>query len=106
MEAESLLELIKSGRPGVVFHLIDLRTPDAYAGLHVPGAQNVPYALLAEDRSLFVDGRPVVFYDDGPVDLAHLNKSLRRRLPRNVVVLDGGFRGWLAAQLPIEQGAP
>jgi rhodanese-related sulfurtransferase len=101
---EALAGMIEQGKAGATFHLVDLRDEHAFATLRVPGAINVPYERLAADRTLFIDGRPVIFYDDHAPDVKALRKHLGARLPANVVVLDGGFRGWLAARLPVEKG--
>lgn len=101
---EDLADYLEEGKAGRVFNLVDLRSEEDYSGLHLPGAINIPYERLAADRLLFLDGLPVIFYDETEPDLARLKKAVGTRLPRNVVVLEGGFRGWLAARLPVTKG--
>jgi rhodanese-related sulfurtransferase len=101
---EDLVEYVEKGKVGRIFNLVDLRPEEAYSGLHLPGAINIPYERLATDRLLFLDGLPVIFYDEAEPDMARLKAAVGARLPRNVVVLEGGFRGWLAARLPVTKG--
>jgi len=102
---EDLMTYIEQGKAGRVFNLVDLRPQEDYVELHVPGAINVPYERLATDRLLFLDGLPVIFYDETRPDLGRLSKAAGARLPRNVVFLEGGFRGWRVARLPVANGA-
>ena len=102
---EDLAAHLAEGKAGTGFNLVDLRSDVAYAGLHLPGAINIPYERLSADRLLFLDGRPVIFYDDGAPDVARLSRALGERVPTNVVVLEGGMRAWLSARLPVERGA-
>lgn len=101
---QDLEDHLKKGKVGRAFNLVDLRPEEAYAGRHLPGAINVPYERLAADRLLFLDGLPVIFYDEAEPDLARLRDVVGARLPSHVVVLEGGFRGWVAAGLPVTTG--
>ncbi len=102
---QDLMAYLDEGKAGRTFNLVDLRPQDDYSTLHVPGAINVPYERLAIDRLLFLDGLPVIFYDETKPDLARITKAVGARLPRNVVFLEGGFRAWRAARLPVANGA-
>lgn len=101
---QDLAQYLENGKAGRTFNLVDLRPQEAFAALHLPGAINVPYERLATDRLLFLDGLPVIFYDETQPDLDRLSEAVGRRLPRNVVFLEGGFRGWQAARLPVAKG--
>lgn len=102
---QDLIAYLEEGKAGRTFNLVDLRPQEDYSTLHVPGAINVPYERLATDRLLFLDGLPVIFYDETEPDLARIAKAVGARLPRNVVFLEGGFRAWRAARLPVANGA-
>jgi rhodanese-related sulfurtransferase len=99
-----LADYLEKGKAGKAFNLVDLRSEDAFTDRHLPGAINIPYDRLAADRLLFLDGLPVIFYDEAEPDMPRLKKAVGARLPRNIVVLEGGFRGWLAASLPVTRG--
>jgi rhodanese-related sulfurtransferase len=99
-----LVEYLEDGKVGRVFNLVDVRSEADFSVHHLPGAINIPYERLAADRLLFLDGLPVIFYDEAEPDIARLKQAVGARLPRNVVVLKGGFRGWVAARLPVMSG--
>lgn len=101
--AEDLAAHLAEGKAGQVFHLVDLRPAEDFARAHLPGARNVPYALLADDPSLFNDSRPVIFYDEEQANARRISKGLGPRLPPNVVVLAGGIRAWIDAGLPLNE---
>lgn len=101
---QDLADYLQKGKVGKVFNLVDLRSQEAFSNQHLPGAINIPYERLAADRLLFLDGLPVIFYDEAEPDLARLRNVVGARLPSHVVVLEGGFRGWVAARLPVTRG--
>jgi rhodanese-related sulfurtransferase len=101
---EALLELetdcwdvraaLAAGHEG--FAVLDVRSPDAYAAGHVPGAVNLPHARITE-RTLeaFAPGTLLVVYCSGP----HCNGADRAalrlaRLGRPVKKMIGGVTGW------------
>lgn len=100
-----LADYLEKGKAGKVFNLVDLRPEQAFSDRHLPGAINIPYERLAADRLLFLDGLPVIFYDETELDIDRLKRAVGTRLPRNVVALEGGFRGWVAARLPVTGGS-
>lgn len=79
------------------FVVLDVRSPDAYAKGHVPGATNLPHARINE-RNLerFAQGTLFVVYCNGP----HCNGADRgalrlAKLGRPVKKMIGGVTGWL-----------
>ena len=101
---QDLAGYLEKGKAGRTFNLVDLRAQEAFSILHLPDAINVPYDRLATDRLLFLDGLPVIFYDETRPDLDRLTEAMGARLPRNLVFLEGGFRGWHASALPVAKG--
>ncbi|MHC4294813.1 MAG: rhodanese-like domain-containing protein [Planctomycetota bacterium] len=101
---QDLAGYLEQGKAGRAFNLVDLRPQEAFSILHLPDAINVPYDRLVTDRLLFLDGLPVIFYDETRPDLDRLTEAMGTRLPRNLVFLEGGFRGWRAAALPVAKG--
>ena len=86
------------------FVVLDVRSPEAFATGHVPGAINLPYARITE-RNL--EGWPAdalfVVYCNGP----HCNGADRAavrlaRLGRNVKKMIGGLQGWKAEGFQID----
>jgi rhodanese-related sulfurtransferase len=80
----------------VQFTILDVRSPDAFAAGHVPGAINLPHRRI-NDRNLsrFEPETLFVVYCDGP----HCNGADRgaarlARLGRKVKKMIGGIEGW------------
>ncbi len=93
--------------PGAVFVDLDrdLCGPPGTGGRHpLPGAEAFQAAMR---RAGLSQGRPVVAYDDGDsVAAARAWWTLRYYGHEPVRVLDGGFRAWTAAGLPVSTGLP
>jgi rhodanese-related sulfurtransferase len=87
-------EDLKSGKPDYV--ILDVRSPEAYAAGHVPGAINLPHGRIVErNLAAFPAGVAFVVYCSGPhcngadkaaVRLARLNRKVKKML--------GGIAGW------------
>lgn len=80
----------------VDFVLLDVRSPQAYAAGHLPGAVNLPHArVTARNLASYPDDTLFVVYCGGPhcngADLAALNIA---RLGRPVKKMIGGVEGW------------
>jgi rhodanese-related sulfurtransferase len=93
---------------GPDFVLIDVRSPDAFARAHVPGAINIPHAKLIAGRMAgYSAGTLFVVYCAGP----HCNGAERgavrlARLGLPVKVMIGGMTGWVDEGFGVEHGAP
>lgn len=89
--------------------LIDVREPDEYAQGHLPGAISIPRGLLefriSGEPALQHEDRTVILYckTGGRAALAAL--VLRRMGFGRVVSVTGGYEGWVAVGLPVEQPA-
>jgi rhodanese-related sulfurtransferase len=88
------------------FVLLDVRSPEAYAAGHVPGAINLPHARIVE-RNLERWPRATTFvvYCNGP----HCNGADRgalrlARLGRPVKKMIGGVTGWLDEGFTLARG--
>lgn len=79
------------------FVVLDVRSPSAFAGGHVPGAVNLPHARISESTLTDIRRETViVVYCNGP----HCNGADRAalalaRLGRPVKKMIGGVTGWL-----------
>ena len=93
---------------GPDFVLIDVRSPDAFARAHVPGAINIPHAkIIAGRMACYRPGTLFVVYCAGP----HCNGAERgalriARLGLPVKVMIGGMTGWVDEGFGVEHGAP
>jgi len=92
---------------GPDFVLIDVRSPDAFAHAHVPGAINIPHAkITAAKMASYAPGTLFVVYCAGP----HCNGAERgalrlARLGLPVKVMIGGMTGWVDEGFGVEHGA-
>jgi rhodanese-related sulfurtransferase len=85
---------LKSGKPDYL--ILDVRSPEAYAAGHVPGAVNLSHGRIVErNLAAFPAGVAFVVYCSGPhcngadkaaVRLARLNRKVKKML--------GGIAGW------------
>ena len=93
--------------PGAVFVSLDddLAGPPGEGGRHpLPDATSFEAAMRRYGVS---DGRPVVVYDEADATAASRAWWLLRYFGHSsVAVLDGGFRGWVAAGLPVTADVP
>jgi len=93
---------------GPDFVLIDVRSSEAFARSHVPGAINIPHAKITAARmACYRPATLFVVYCAGP----HCNGAERgalrlARLGLPVKVMIGGMTGWVNEGFGVEQGAP
>lgn len=85
--------------------LIDCREPSEFEAGHVPGAMNIPRGLLEFKIEAKVPDRAtkIIIYckSGGRASLACC--SLCKMGYRNVVSIQGGWKGWVKAGLPTEK---
>jgi rhodanese-related sulfurtransferase len=96
---------LASRAPGFV--LLDVRSPQAFEGEHVPASLNLPHARINE-RNLAAHPPDTLFvvYCNGP----HCNGADRAavrlaRLGRKVKKMIGGVEGWKDEGFALEKGA-
>jgi rhodanese-related sulfurtransferase len=79
------------------FVLVDVRSPELYAGGHVPGAVNIPHGKLVEPLlARYPKETLFVVYCAGPhCNGAHRGAARLARLGRPVKMMIGGITGWL-----------
>jgi rhodanese-related sulfurtransferase len=93
---------------GPDFVLIDVRSPEAFARAHVPGAINIPHAkIIAARMASYRPGTLFVVYCAGP----HCNGAERgalrlARLGLPVKVMIGGMTGWVDEGFGVEHAVP
>jgi rhodanese-related sulfurtransferase len=89
------------------FVLIDVRSPEAFAHAHVPGAINIPHAKIIAARLVsYAPETPFVVYCAGPhCNGAHRAAIRLARLGRPVKIMIGGMCGWLDEGFRLERAA-
>lgn len=85
------------------FHVVDARSPAAYAAAHVPGAISLPYRLIREEAVAGLPAGLLVVYCWGPGCNAATNAAARlAALGRPVKEMLGGFEYWVREGHPLE----
>ena len=84
--------------------LIDVREDREWDAGHLPDAIHMGRGVLERDvEARFPDkDEPIVLQCGGGFRSALSADNLQKMGYRNVVSLDGGYRGWIAAGLPVE----
>jgi rhodanese-related sulfurtransferase len=96
---------LASGAPGFV--LLDVRSPQAFEGGHVPGSLNLPHGRINEHNlAAYPPDTLFVVYCSGP----HCNGADRAavrlaRLGRKVKKMIGGAEGWKVEGFALKNGA-
>jgi len=84
--------------------LFDVREESEFAAGHLPGAKSLGKGIIERDiESLVPDpDTEIVLYCGGGFRSALAADNLQKMGYTNVISMDGGFRGWKEAELPIE----
>ena len=87
------------------FHLIDVREESEWAAGHLPKSQHLGKGIIERDiESKIPDtAAPIILYCGGGFRSALAAENLQKMGYTNVISMDGGFRGWKDAGLPIEK---
>jgi hydroxyacylglutathione hydrolase len=85
--------------------VVDVRSANEWKGGHLPGALHIPLGYLADRAGEIPRDRPVVMQCQSGAR-SSIGASVLERLGfRQVSNLAGGYSGWLAAGLPVEEVA-
>ena len=87
------------------FHLIDVREESEWAKGHLPSAIHLGKGIIERDveARLPDPAAEIVVYCGGGFRSALAADNLQKMGYTNVISMDGGFRGWKDANLPIVQ---
>jgi rhodanese-related sulfurtransferase len=90
---------------GERFHLIDVREESEWAKGHLPHAEYLGKGIIERDvESRIPDtGAEIVLYCGGGFRSALAADALQKMGYTNVASMDGGWRGWHDAGLPVEK---
>ena len=91
---------------GDQFVLVDVREKSEYAAGHAPGAVHMSKGVIERDveKKVRDPGTPLVLYCGGGFRSALAADNLQKMGYTNVISMDGGWRGWTQAGLPVERG--
>ncbi len=83
--------------------LLDVRTPEEYERVRIPGAYFVPLALLPLEEARIPKDRPIVCVCHSGARSYQAARWLAARRPgQRCVNLEGGIVAWAEAGLPLE----
>lgn len=88
---------------GESFHLVDVREESEWAKGHLPGAVHLGKGVIERDveKAIPEPESEIVLYCGGGFRSALAAENLQRMGYRNVISMDGGFRGWNDAGYPV-----
>ena len=90
---------------GEKFHLVDVREDSEWAKGHLPGAVHLGKGVIERDIEKAVPDKSaeIVLYCGGGFHSALSADNLQKMGYKNVVSMDGGWRGWTEAGHPVEK---
>ena len=90
---------------GERFHLVDVREESEWAAGHLPNAQHLGKGVIERDIETKIPdtAAEIVLYCGGGYRSALAADNLQKMGYTNVISMDGGFRGWKEAGLPIQK---
>ncbi|HWN80801.1 MAG TPA: rhodanese-like domain-containing protein [Candidatus Udaeobacter sp.] len=91
---------------GETFYLVDTREESEWARGHLPKAIHLSKGIIERDIEQKIPDKaaPIVLYCGGGFRSALAADNLQKMGYTNVESMDGGYRGWTEAGLPVEKG--
>lgn len=101
----SVTDVKKMLDQGRSFHLVDVREESEWAAGHLPRAMHLGKGVIERDVEKVIPdtGVEIVLYCGGGYRSALAAEALGKMGYTNVISMDGGFRAWHEAGLPIVQ---
>jgi rhodanese-related sulfurtransferase len=83
--------------------LVDTREDSEWANGHIPGAIHLGRGVIERDIEKVIPdvNAPIVLYCGGGFRSALAAENLQKMGYRNVISMDGGWRGWTEAGFPV-----
>ncbi|MGC1685348.1 MAG: rhodanese-like domain-containing protein [Candidatus Acidiferrales bacterium] len=83
--------------------LVDTREDSEWANGHIPGAIHLSKGVIERDieKTIPALDAPIVLYCGGGFRSALAADNLQKMGYKNVISMDGGWRGWTEANFPI-----
>jgi rhodanese-related sulfurtransferase len=104
MDCSALGRLVANHEP---IELIDVRSKNEFAAIHIPGARSVPFAELAEPglfrRRRLTTKRVYVISANGHARASFATGMLRSAGCVNAVPVAGGMMDWVARGFPVQR---
>lgn len=92
----NVAEVKKRLDAGEKFHLIDVREDNEWAKGHIPGAKHLSKGIIERDIETQIPDKnaEIVLYCGGGFRSALSADALQQMGYKNVISMDGGWRGW------------
>ena len=99
----SVTDVKRRSDVGERFHLIDVREESEWAAGHVAGATHLSKGVIERDidRMIPDTNAKIILYCGGGYRSALAADNIQKMGYTNVESMDGGWRGWTEAGLPI-----
>jgi rhodanese-related sulfurtransferase len=103
IKQETFRETKKRLDNGEKLILVDTREDAEWARGHIPGAIHLGRGIIERDVEKTIPDKatPIVLYCGGGFRSALAADNLQKMGYRNVISMDGGWRGWTEAGFPI-----
>ena len=90
---------------GEKFNLVDVREDHEWSAGHLPGAKHLGKGIIERDIETQIPdtNAQIILYCGGGFRSALAADNLQKMGYTNVQSMDGGFRGWKEASLPIQK---
>jgi rhodanese-related sulfurtransferase len=94
---------LKNGKPAPGMILVDVREESEFAAGHLPGAIHLGKGVIERDieKTIPDPGAEIILYCGGGFRSALAADTLQKMGYTNVISMDGGFRAWTEAGLPV-----
>ena len=103
VKEENVQETKKRIDAGEKFLLVDTREESEWARGHLPGAVHLGKGVIERDIEKAIPDKnaTIVLYCGGGFRSALAADNLQKMGYRNVISMDGGWRGWTEANFPV-----
>jgi rhodanese-related sulfurtransferase len=90
---------------GDKFTLVDVREESEFAAGHAAGATHISKGVMERDAEKLIPdpATPIVLYCGGGFRSALAADNLQKMGYTNVISMDGGWRAWTDAGMPVEK---
>jgi len=88
------------------FHLVDVREESEWAAGHLPRAEHLGKGIIERDIEAKIPdtAAEIILYCGGGFRSALSADNLQKMGYTRVISMDGGYRGWTEANLPVKKG--
>lgn len=102
LTVDQVMQKIQAGEK---FYFVDCREDDEWRAGHCEGAVHLGRGVLERDIEEEIPGKtePIVIYCGGGFRSALAAESIQKMGYKNVISMDGGFKGWKQKGYPITQ---